>query len=73
LTACSDDKNIKLFDISELPAITPKLIQVPKSEHTNSVYSISFSSDNFLLASAGTDKQLIIYSFSEKNNSNINN
>jgi len=72
LAACSDDKTVKLFDISELPAKTPKLIQTFQTAHTAGILSLSFSSDNLLLASAGNDKHMIIYSFSEKNEINNN-
>jgi len=67
LAACSEDKTVKLFDISELPAQTPKLIQTFQTAHTAGINSLSFSNDNLLLASAGTDKLLIVYSFSDKN------
>jgi len=72
LTACSRDKTVKLFDISELPAKTPKLVQAFQTAHTADIMSLSFSSDNLLLSSAGEDKNLIVYSFSEKNKINNN-
>lgn len=40
--------------------------------HNSCINSLSFSSDNLMFASAGNDKQLIIYYFSEKNNFNKN-
>jgi len=72
LAACSEDITVKLFDISELPAETPKLIQALQAAHTAGIISLSFSSDDLLLASAGRDKDLIVYFFSEKNKINNN-
>jgi len=70
LAACSEDNTLKLFDISELSAKTLKLIQAFQTAHTAGIASLSFSSDNLLLASAGDDKHLIVYCFSEKNKIN---
>lgn len=61
LVICSEDKTLKLFDISELPTKLPKTIQVLESLHTHGILTIGFSSDNFILASAGYDKQVIVY------------
>lgn len=55
LVACTYDKILKLFDISELPTKLPKTIQAIESLHTDYIRAISFSSDNLLHASAGND------------------
>jgi len=71
LAVCSSDKAIKLFDISELPTTIPSLIQSISNPHTSEIFSIGFSSDNMLFASAGADKTLILYSVqSNYNNQN---
>jgi len=72
LAVCSNDKTIKFFDISELPNKTPTLIQSISTTHSSCIFSIAFSSDNLLFASAG-DKTLILYSIESnlKNNTNI--
>jgi len=62
LAACSSDKTIKLFDISELSTKSPQMIQSVSTTHTSYINSIGFSSDNMLFASAGNDKTLILYS-----------
>jgi len=64
MAACSNDLTVKIFDISELSLKEPKLIQTITTKHmsvddllsNDGVLSISISSDNFLLASAGADK-----------------
>lgn len=56
MAACSVDYKIKLFDISELPDKSPQMIQDLEPMHTDFINTLSFSSDNMLLASAGNDK-----------------
>jgi len=71
LAVCSTDKTIKLFDISELPGATPKLVQSISNSQNSNIVSISFSSDNVLFASVGNDKALTLYSIqSNYNNQN---
>jgi len=71
LAVCSDDTTIKLFDISEIPTTTPKLIQSISNTHQEEIISICFSSDNMLFTSVGSDQALILYSVqSNYNNKN---
>lgn len=72
IAVCSNDKTV-LFDISELPDKAPKLIQTPQQVHPNCIETLSFSSDNLLLASAGKDTSLIICKVIEQINNNKNN
>lgn len=72
LAVGSEDKSIKIFDISQLIQIqnsdipknassTISMLSESKNLHSKWIQSIAFSTDDLLLASAGYDHQLIIY------------